>query len=53
VQNPAACVFDLMIPFASGPGQVGVICCTVNSDEDELRKVLPVGECVSRDLFPY
>lgn len=54
VQNPAE-VFpgtDMMIPFASGPGKVGVICWTCNSDEEGLREALPVGECVSKTLFP-
>ena len=40
VQNPDYCVFDLMIPFASGPGKMGVICWTVTSDEAGLRKVV-------------
>jgi hypothetical protein len=52
VQNPAYCVYDLMIPFASGVGKVGIICWTVSSDEEGLRKALPVGECVSKELFP-
>lgn len=52
VQNPANCVFDLMIPFSSGPGKVGVICWTVSTDEGGLRGALPVGECVSAELFP-
>lgn len=52
VKNPTHCVFNLMIPFASGLGKKGVICWTISSDEDELRTALPVGECVSRELFP-
>jgi hypothetical protein len=52
VQNPAYCVYDLMIPFASGVGKVGVICWTVSTDEEGLRRAMPVGECVSRGLFP-
>jgi len=54
VQNPVNCVYDLMIPFrfASGEGNVGVICWTVSTDEKGLREALPVGECVSRELFP-
>ena len=40
VQNPDHCFFDLMIPFASGPGKMGVICWTVTSDEAGLRKVV-------------
>jgi len=51
VQNPVI-PFDLIIPFASGKGRVGVICWTVSTDEKGLRAALPVGECVSRDLFP-
>lgn len=52
VQNPAHCIFDLMIPFASGAGKFGVICWTISTDEDGLREALPVGERVSRELFP-
>ena len=52
VMNPANCVYDLMVPFASGVGRVGVMCWTVSSDEAGLRAALPVGECVSRELFP-
>lgn len=52
VMNPAYCVYDLMIPFASGVGKRGVICWTVSSDEEGLRKALPVGESVSKELFP-
>ena len=52
VQNPAYCVFDLMIPFRSAAGKSGVICWTVNSDEQGLRHALPVGESVSDKLFP-
>jgi len=52
VQNPAYCVFDLMIPFASGVGKLGVICWTLSTDEDGLRQALPVGESVSTVLFP-
>jgi hypothetical protein len=52
VQNPVNCVYDLMIPFSSGVGKKGVICWTLNSDEEGLRKALPVGECVSKELFP-
>lgn len=52
VQNPASCVYDLMIPFASGVGKLGVICWTVSTDEAGLREALPVGTCVSSELFP-
>jgi hypothetical protein len=52
VHNPAACVYDLMIPFASGVGKRGVICWTVSTDENGLRDALPVGEGVSKVLFP-
>jgi len=52
VQNPLNCVYDLMIPFMSRAGRVGVICWTVSTDEDGLREALPVGECVSKELFP-
>lgn len=52
VQNPAYCVFDMMIPFASGAGKVGVICWTVSTDEDGLRHALPVGDNISEVLFP-
>jgi hypothetical protein len=52
VQNPAYCVFDVMIPFASGVGKTGVLIWTVNSDEDGLRHALPVGDNVSESLFP-
>ena len=52
VQNPAYCVFDLMIPFRSAADKSGVICWTVNSDEQGLRHALPVGESVSQKLFP-
>jgi hypothetical protein len=52
VQNPAYVTFDLMIPFASGVGKSGVICWTVSTDEDGLRAALPVGSCVSSELFP-
>lgn len=52
VQNPAYCTFDLMIPFSRGVGTVGVICWTVSTDEQGLRAALPVGKCVSSELFP-
>ena len=52
VHNPAYVMFDLMVPFTRGPGKTGVICWTVSSDEDGLKAVLPVGDCVSRSLFP-
>lgn len=53
VKNPAFCVFDLMIPFTSGVGKRGVLCWTVTSDEQGLRKALPLGDIVSQDLFPF
>ena len=52
VVNPAFCVFDMMIPFARGGGKKGVICWTVSTDEEGLRAALPVGERVSKVLFP-
>ena len=53
VKNPAYCVFDLMVPFASSPGKVGVLMWTVSSDEKGLRKNMPcLGERLSSDLFP-
>ncbi len=52
VMNPDYCLFDLMIPFSSSPGKVGVIIYTVSSDEESLRQALPVGERVSLELFP-
>ena len=54
VLNPAYCVFDLMIPFATGMGEgkKGVICWTTTADEDMLRAALPVGETMSLELFP-
>ena len=52
VHNPASMAFDCMIPFSSGVGKVSVICWTVSSDEAGLRAALPVGECVSKVLFP-
>ena len=47
----------MMIPFASGVGEngkpkKGVICWTVSTDEEGLRKALPVGGRVSEVLFP-
>jgi len=52
VQNPAHCVFNLMIPFVTSPGKKGVICWVTNTDENQLRAALPVGETVSSTLFP-
>ena len=52
VLNPAYVQFDMMIPFASGVGKMGVICWTVSSNEEGLRGALPVGDVVSKDLFP-
>ncbi|GMI01315.1 hypothetical protein TrVE_jg13018 [Triparma verrucosa] len=52
VQDPAYMMFDMMIPFASGPGKVGVICWVVSTDEDGIKQSLPVGEPVSKELFP-
>ena len=51
VVNPAAILWDMMIPFASGKGR-GVLCWTVSTDEAGLRKHLPVGGSVSDALFP-
>ena len=50
--NPAHCLYDLMVPFSAGKDKQGVMCWTVNSDEDGLKAALPVGDCISRDLFP-
>jgi len=52
VHNPAYCAYDLMVPFMSTPGKVGVICWTISTDEAGLREAMPVGESVSNDLFP-
>eukprot|EP00961_Rhodomonas_salina_P127765 1722539-Rhodomonas_salina.1 len=52
VKNPAQIQYDLMIPFASGVGETGIICWTVSTDESGLRAALPVGECLSKELFP-
>ena len=53
VKNPAYVLWDLMIPFTSGPqGEKGVIIWTVSADEAGLRQALPVGESVSKELFP-
>ena len=52
VQNPAHMKFDVMIPFACGNGKLGVICWTVSTDEAGLRKALPVGDSISKELFP-
>lgn len=51
VINPDYCLFDLMIPFMSAPGEMGVICWTVSSDAAGLKKALPVGDSVSTELF--
>ena len=52
VMNHAYIAWDMMIPFARGVGKLGVICWTVSTDEAGLRKALPVGDCVSKELFP-
>ena len=53
VQNPANCIFDLMIPFMSGTdGKKGVIIWTISTDEAGLRASLPVGDSISQELFP-
>ena len=57
VLNTRYCVFDLMIPFSSGGGMgssssVGVIIWTISTDEQGLRAALPLGDCVSTELFP-
>ena len=57
VLNTRYCVFDLMIPFSSGGGMgssssVGVIIWTISTDEQGLRAALPLGDCVSMELFP-
>ena len=52
VKNPAEIMWDLMIPFKSKADQTGVIIWTVSTDEEGLRKALPVGDCVSSELFP-
>lgn len=55
--NPAYIYWDYLIPFvtgvdAEGGVKKGVMCWTVNSDEDALKAALPVGESVSAVLFP-
>ena len=52
--NPAYCVFDMMIPFATGvgPGKKGVICFVTKTTEDALKAALPIGGSVSEVLFP-
>ena len=57
VLNNRYCVFDLMIPFSSSGGtgsssSVGVIIWTISTDEQGLRAALPLGDCVSTELFP-
>eukprot|EP00586_Coscinodiscus_wailesii_P020264 CAMPEP_0172498320 /NCGR_PEP_ID=MMETSP1066-20121228/112157_1 /TAXON_ID=671091 /ORGANISM="Coscinodiscus wailesii, Strain CCMP2513" /LENGTH=425 /DNA_ID=CAMNT_0013271551 /DNA_START=86 /DNA_END=1363 /DNA_ORIENTATION=+ len=52
VLNPAYCVYDIMIPFASAVGKKGVLCWTVSTDEDGLREAMPLGDRVSKDMFP-
>ena len=52
VMNPAYCCYDYMIPFKSNKDKVGVLCWTTSSDEEGLRKALPVGKMVSDTLFP-
>ena len=52
VQNPAYCVYDLMIPFACGKGKKGLLIWTVSTDEAGLKDALPVGASVSDKLFP-
>ena len=52
VKNPAYMVYDLMIPFKSGTGRKGVICWTVSTNEEGLKKALPLGESVSKEMFP-
>ena len=52
VKNPAEIMWDEMIPFKSHADRTGVLCWTVSTDEEGLRKALPVGDCVSRELFP-
>jgi len=51
VMDTAEMTFDVMVPFTSQKGKKGVICWVVNSDEEKLRKALPVGELVSKELF--
>lgn len=52
VKNPAHCVFYKMVPFATKPGKVVLLCWVVSADEKALRQGLPVGSTVNPDLFP-
>jgi hypothetical protein len=53
LQNPDNLPFDIMIPFMSGncekgkKPRVGVICWTVNTNEENLLKILPVTESIN------
>jgi hypothetical protein len=51
VMNTEEMAWDVMVPFTSQKGKKGVICWVVNTDEEKLRKALPVGELVSKELF--
>jgi hypothetical protein len=48
----ASVFFDQMCIFTADSGRKGVICWTLKCDEKGLREWLPVGESVSKDLFP-
>jgi len=52
VKNPDYCVYDLMIPFMASAGKVGVLCYTTGSTKVGLREALPVGDVISKELFP-
>jgi len=51
VMNTEEVAWDVMVPFTAQKGKKGVICWVVNTDEEKLRKALPVGELVSKELF--
>jgi hypothetical protein len=44
--------FDCMCIFTADTGRKGVICWTLRCDENGLRAALPLGESLSKDLFP-
>ena len=52
VVNSSYVFFDNAIPFQAGNGRKGIICWTLNADEEGIRKGMPVGDCVSSILFP-
>ena len=52
--NPDSVFFDLMVPFTSRPGTTSLLCWTVSSDVEGLRRALPVAANapVFDELFP-